>query len=103
MLICCSLGYYKENPGARNSANNLSSSDTTDLRSVLSGGMLVGWTADVAVVLWRRILGSLGDINTIINPMIHAQVYTYLQELINVLLRVSWGGGEGRNKLEMYP
>ena len=31
-------------------------------RSVMSGGAVKGWLPDVAVVLWRRMLGSLGDV-----------------------------------------
>ena len=29
-------------------------------RSVMAGGSVKGWLPDVAVVLWRRMLGSLG-------------------------------------------
>ena len=61
-----------------------------DQRSVLLGGTLVGWTADVAVVLWKRILGSLGDINAISDPFIHFEVLKYLSELMTVLLKVSY-------------
>ena len=43
-------------------------------RSVMSGGSVKGWLPDVAVVLWRRMLGALGNINTIADTVIHAQV-----------------------------
>ncbi len=59
-----------------------------DMKSVLAGGMLVGWTADVAVVLWRRMLGALGDINLIKDPEMHAQVLEYLCDLMDVLFKV---------------
>ena len=48
----------------------------------------MGWTADVAVVLWRRMLGALGDINAIKDPEIHAQVLEYLCDLMDMLLKV---------------
>ncbi|XP_078720544.1 ral GTPase-activating protein subunit alpha-1-like isoform X2 [Lampetra fluviatilis] len=49
--------------------------------SVMSGGTLMGWHPDVATVLWRRVLGILGDVNSIKDPDIHAQVLDYLCEL----------------------
>ncbi|XP_064622191.1 ral GTPase-activating protein subunit alpha-1-like isoform X2 [Lineus longissimus] len=59
-----------------------------DCRSVLAGGTIRGWTPDVTVVLWRRMLGSLGDINDIKDPAIHASVYEYLCELMEVLIKI---------------
>ena len=59
-----------------------------NVKSVLAGGLVVGWTADVAVVLWRRMLGALGDINAIKDPEIHAQVLEYLCDLMDMLLKV---------------
>ena len=59
-----------------------------DSRSILSGGQLIGWTPDVAVVLWRRMLGILGDINKVKDPDIHAQVYEHLCDLMETLLNV---------------
>ena len=55
---------------------------------MLMGGDLVGWTSDVAVVIWKRLLGSLGNINKIRDPEIHAQVYDYLVHLTNTLIKV---------------
>ena len=42
----------------------------------------------MAVVLWRRMLGSLGNINTIQDPVIHAQIYKYLIELFEILAKI---------------
>lgn len=47
----------------------------------MAGGTLTGWHADVATVMWRRMLGILGDVNAIMDPEIHAQVFDYLCEL----------------------
>lgn len=58
--------------------------------SIIAGGSLTGWHADSAFVLWRRILGILGDINSIRCPKIHAKVFSYLYELWHKLAKVSW-------------
>lgn len=54
----------------------------------MAGGSLTGWHADVATVMWRRMLGILGDVNTIKDPEIHAQVFDYLCELWQNLAKV---------------
>ncbi|XP_056402897.1 ral GTPase-activating protein subunit alpha-1 isoform X1 [Hyla sarda] len=56
--------------------------------SVMAGGTLTGWHADVSAVLWRRMLGILGDVNNISNPEIHAQVFDYLCELWQNLVKI---------------
>lgn len=56
--------------------------------SVMAGGTLTGWHADVATVMWRRMLGILGDVNCIMDPEIHAQVFDYLCELWQNLAKV---------------
>lgn len=55
----------------------------------MAGGTLTGWHADVATVMWRRMLGILGDVNTIKDPEIHAQVFDYLCELWQNLAKVN--------------
>uniref|UniRef100_A0A4W3GK43 Ral GTPase activating protein catalytic subunit alpha 1 n=1 Tax=Callorhinchus milii TaxID=7868 RepID=A0A4W3GK43_CALMI len=56
--------------------------------SVMAGGTLKGWQEDVATVMWRRMLGILGDVNCIRDPEIHAQVFDYLCELWQNLAKV---------------
>ncbi|XP_040189005.1 ral GTPase-activating protein subunit alpha-1 isoform X9 [Rana temporaria] len=56
--------------------------------SVMAGGTLTGWHADVSTVMWRRMLGILGDVNNISNPEIHAQVFDYLCELWQNLAKI---------------
>uniref|UniRef100_A0A8C9WDF5 Ral GTPase activating protein catalytic subunit alpha 1 n=1 Tax=Scleropages formosus TaxID=113540 RepID=A0A8C9WDF5_SCLFO len=65
--------------------------------SVMAGGTLTGWHADVATVMWRRMLGILGDVNAIKDPEIHAQVFDYLCELWQNLAKVS--SASERNQL----
>ena len=59
-----------------------------DLRSVLAGGNLCGWTPDVAVVVWRRLLGILGDVNKISDTLIHELVFENLCELMDSINKV---------------
>ncbi|KAJ8290567.1 hypothetical protein GJAV_G00014620 [Gymnothorax javanicus] len=65
-----------------------SSEYLTDDISIIAGGSLTGWHADSAAVLWRRILGILGDINSIQCPRIHAMVFTYLYDLWRKLTKI---------------
>ncbi|XP_052009339.1 ral GTPase-activating protein subunit alpha-1-like isoform X5 [Xyrauchen texanus] len=60
----------------------------TEDSSVMAGGTLTGWHADIATVMWRRMLGILGDVNSIKDPEIHAQVFDYLCELWQNLAKV---------------
>ncbi|XP_039283019.1 ral GTPase-activating protein subunit alpha-1 [Nilaparvata lugens] len=62
-------------------------------RSVMSGGGVKGWLPDVAVVLWRRMLGSLGDINQLQDPALHTQVFHYLVELFDTLHKIRLNQG----------
>lgn len=57
-------------------------------RGVVCGGTIRGWLPDVAVILWRRMLGALGDVNTITDPNLHAQVFDYLVKLTDTLIRI---------------
>ncbi|XP_028298373.1 ral GTPase-activating protein subunit alpha-1 isoform X11 [Gouania willdenowi] len=60
----------------------------SEVCSVMAGGSLTGWHADVATVMWRRMLGILGDVNSIKDPEIHAQVFDYLCELWQNLAKI---------------
>ncbi|XP_049319301.1 ral GTPase-activating protein subunit alpha-2 isoform X3 [Astyanax mexicanus] len=65
-----------------------SSEFLADNISIIAGGCLTGWHADSAFVLWRRILGILGDVNSIRCPRIHAKVFSYLYELWHKLAKI---------------
>uniref|UniRef100_A0AAZ3RDK0 Rap-GAP domain-containing protein n=1 Tax=Oncorhynchus tshawytscha TaxID=74940 RepID=A0AAZ3RDK0_ONCTS len=65
-----------------------SSECLTDDVSIIAGGSLTGWHADSAFVLWRRILGILGDVNSIRCPRIHAKVFSYLYDLWHKLAKI---------------
>nr|XP_045742177.2 ral GTPase-activating protein subunit alpha-2 [Mirounga angustirostris] len=71
-------------------ASNLTDSSEclADDCSIIAGGNLTGWHPDSAAVLWRRILGILGDVNNIQSPKIHAKVFGYLYELWYKLAKI---------------
>ncbi|KAL4238881.1 Ral GTPase-activating protein subunit alpha-2 [Mactra antiquata] len=59
-----------------------------EARSVMAGGSYQGWLPDVSVILWRRMLGALGDVNKIEDPAIHASVFEHLCDLQETLIRM---------------
>ncbi|XP_055594870.1 probable Rho GTPase-activating protein CG5521 isoform X2 [Uranotaenia lowii] len=69
------------------------SSISADRRSILSGGTARGWLPDVASVMWRRMLGALGDVNKILNPKLHAQVFQYLVNMTESLIKIRMNQG----------
>ncbi|XP_066993863.2 probable Rho GTPase-activating protein CG5521 isoform X2 [Anabrus simplex] len=73
-------------------------------RSVMAGGTVRGWLPDVAVVLWRRMLGALGDVNQLTNPNLHSQVFEYLVELCDTLTKIRMNQGvSGDNQVTPQP
>ncbi|XP_071868283.1 probable Rho GTPase-activating protein CG5521 isoform X7 [Bombus fervidus] len=67
--------------------------DASERRSVMAGGGVRGWLPDVAVVLWRRMLSALGDVNNIQDPTLHGQVMDYLVQLTQTLLKIRLNQG----------
>ncbi|XP_053376419.1 ral GTPase-activating protein subunit alpha-2-like isoform X3 [Mercenaria mercenaria] len=59
-----------------------------EFKSVLAGGSCQGWLPDVSVILWKRMLGALGDVNKIEDPAIHASVFEHLCDLQETLIRM---------------
>ncbi|XP_050708752.1 ral GTPase-activating protein subunit alpha-2-like isoform X3 [Eriocheir sinensis] len=74
--------------GDTTSIDTLEGGLSSEQRSVMSGGTVRGWLPDVAVVLWRRVLGLLGDPNDVASPQIHAQIFKYLSELTETLVKL---------------
>lgn len=66
----------------------LDANDVSEKRSVMAGGGVRGWLPDVAVVLWKRMLSALGDVNNIQDPILHGQVMDYLIQLSNTLIKI---------------
>ncbi|KAH0514680.1 Ral GTPase-activating protein subunit alpha-2 [Microtus ochrogaster] len=71
--------------------------------SIIAGGNLTGWHPDSAAVLWRRVLGILGDVNNIHSPKIHARVFGYLYDLWYKLAKATTLPNEYKEgKLQAY-
>lgn len=66
---------------------------SADRRSILMGGTARGWLPDVAAIMWKRMLGAMGDVNKILNPKLHAQVFKYLVELTDNLIKIRQNQG----------
>ena len=77
--------------------------ENCDDTTVMAGGRRTGWSADVAYVLWKRILGILGDVNEISDPEIHARVFSYLHEQFDVFYRVRENLGVSLTNTETPP
>ncbi|CAL1547567.1 unnamed protein product [Lymnaea stagnalis] len=74
-----------------------------ELKSIMAGGKVPGWTPDVAVVLWQRMLGCLGDVNKIEDPDIHATVFDALGDLLDTLCRMSDNLGVTQDNMSSPP
>lgn len=72
---------------------------SADRRSILAGGYARGWMPDVAAVMWKRMLGALGDVNKILNPKLHAQVFKYLVEITDILIKIKLNQGISNDNL----
>lgn len=66
---------------------------SADRRSILMGGTARGWLPDVAAIMWKRMLGALGDVNKILNPKLHALVFKHLVEITESLLKIRLNQG----------
>ncbi|KAG5670487.1 hypothetical protein PVAND_000749 [Polypedilum vanderplanki] len=64
-----------------------------DRKSILAGGTAKGWLPDVACIMWRRMLGALGDVNKILNPKLHAEVFRYLVNITESLIKIRLNQG----------
>lgn len=62
-------------------------------RSILMGGTTRGWLPDVAAVMWKRMLGSMGDVNQVPNPKLHATVFRHLISTTVSLIKIRMNQG----------
>lgn len=62
-------------------------------RGVVCGGAVRGWLPDVAVVLWKRMLGALGDVNQMSDFKLHGQVFDYFVKLTDTLIKMKQNQG----------
>lgn len=74
-----------------------------DNRSILSGGSSTGWLPDVAAVMWKRMLGSLGNVNLITQHDLHYQIFRYLVDMTNNLIKIKHNLGISLDNLNTPP
>ena len=80
-----------DNPGIRQRQDTLveeNESEEIPEPSVIAGGKAEGWTPVSATVLWRRMIGILGNVNKIKDEEIHAKVFEHLIDVWKMLLTV---------------
>jgi hypothetical protein len=59
-----------------------------EVKGVIVGGPVKGWLPSVAGILWRRMLGVLGNVNEFTNPKTHAHFFQVLSEIWSTLHKV---------------
>lgn len=74
-----------------------------DNRSILSGGTSTGWLPDVAAIMWKRMLGSLGNVNQIVKSELHYQIFRYLVDMTNNLIKIKNNLGISPDNLNTPP
>lgn len=57
-------------------------------RSVMVGGSRKGWATDTSVIMWRRMVGVLGDVNAISSPLTHALAMECLHKIVSDFSKV---------------
>lgn len=79
------------------SLNSGASEPSNTTRCVIAGGHYTGWAAESAVILWRRMLGVLGDITSFQNPHAFAQVMECIYKVVDDLTKVKDNLGVSEN------
>ncbi|XP_065562907.1 ral GTPase-activating protein subunit alpha-1-like [Artemia franciscana] len=75
----------------------------SETSSVMLGGVRRGWLPDSAALLWQRMLCSLGDVNEIESPAMHALVFKKLLSLADALVKIRNNQGVSLDNLSTPP
>ncbi|XP_064553244.1 probable Rho GTPase-activating protein CG5521 [Drosophila montana] len=65
----------------------------SERRSIMLGGTATGWLPDSTSIMWKRMLGALGDVNRIPKSELHAQVFKHLLEMTQNLIKIKQNQG----------
>ncbi|KAH8395887.1 hypothetical protein KR215_009342 [Drosophila sulfurigaster] len=65
----------------------------SERRSIMLGGAATGWLPDSTSIMWKRMLGALGDVNRIPKSELHAQVFKHLLEMTQNLIKIKQNQG----------
>ncbi|XP_017036880.1 probable Rho GTPase-activating protein CG5521 isoform X2 [Drosophila kikkawai] len=79
------------NSGSYGSGSN--SGSLSGRRCIILGGSAEGWHPDSTSIMWKRMLGALGDVNRIPKPELHAQVFMHLLEMTQNLIKIKQNQG----------
>ncbi|KAH8306109.1 hypothetical protein KR018_001697 [Drosophila ironensis] len=79
------------NSGSYGSGSN--SGSVSGRRCIILGGSAEGWHPDSTSIMWKRMLGALGDVNRIPKAELHAQVFMHLLEMTQNLIKIKQNQG----------
>ncbi|XP_037955587.1 probable Rho GTPase-activating protein CG5521 isoform X2 [Teleopsis dalmanni] len=65
----------------------------SERRSIILGGTATGWLPDSTAIMWKRMLGALGDVNRIPKTDLHAQVFKHLLDMTINLIKIKQNQG----------
>ncbi|KAF7487806.1 Ral GTPase-activating protein subunit alpha-1 [Sarcoptes scabiei] len=77
----CETNCSLQNPCKTHYNKNSVDADLISHKPVLLGGQSRGWNAEAAAILWRRMLGILGNINDIEDPNLHRMTFECLAKI----------------------
>uniref|UniRef100_A0A1I8P732 Rap-GAP domain-containing protein n=1 Tax=Stomoxys calcitrans TaxID=35570 RepID=A0A1I8P732_STOCA len=75
----------------------------TERRSIILGGTATGWLPDSTAIMWKRMLGALGDVNRIPKADLHAQVFKHLLDMTLNLVKIKQNQGISTDNQQTPP
>ncbi|XP_065371984.1 probable Rho GTPase-activating protein CG5521 isoform X1 [Calliphora vicina] len=75
----------------------------TERRSIILGGTATGWLPDSTAIMWKRMLGALGDVNRIPKAELHAQVFKHLLDMTLNLIKIKQNQGISTDNQQTPP
>ncbi|XP_033162540.1 probable Rho GTPase-activating protein CG5521 isoform X1 [Drosophila mauritiana] len=89
------------NSGSYGSGSN--SGSVSGRRCIILGGSAEGWHPDSTSIMWKRMLGALGDVNRIPKADLHAQVFMHLLEMTQNLIKIKQNQGISTDNQSTQP
>ncbi|CAG0914887.1 unnamed protein product [Notodromas monacha] len=75
----------------------------SESRSVMAGGTISGWTPDSTMMLWKRMLGCMGNVTMIPVPNLLHRVFVTLVETVDTLVKMRENLGVSEDKQSTPP
>lgn len=89
--------------GSLGESEGNSGSYQTERRSIILGGTATGWLPDSTAIMWKRMLGALGDVNRIPKAELHAQVFKHLLDMTLNLVKIKHNQGISTDNQQTPP